>query len=462
MKIIKQKKQKRVKKGGKSSKMAIRKKIGIGFLVLVLIIGLVGMMSAFSNYSMIQSLKDVQSHVYNKTLNEMTIQLERNMWIMVGISVLGIVAGAIISIIISKSVIKPLRVTVQQLNFVADGDFTNPVSDQLLRTKGDFGALGLALEKMQENMRELLSKIIEASENLTSSSESLASHTDQSARATKTISDAIAQIADSSSQQAQDADRIAEKTNDLAGVINKTAEFMDHAYGISQETIEQSQSGLEIIVELNQKTATNNERAGEVRDVIHQINDFAANAESITTFIDNIASQTNLLALNASIEAARAGEAGRGFAVVADEIRKLAEDSANATKDITELIQNIQTQSQIAVRSMGDMAEANAEQNTAIGETGAIFDKNYQALNNLVSQLDVVKKYSMQVNSSKDEIVSAVEEISAISEETSASTQEASASAQQQLASIEQLETQAHGTEEMAESLMREVERFKI
>jgi methyl-accepting chemotaxis protein len=111
---------------------------------------------------------------------------------------------------------------------------------------------------------------------------------------------------------------------------------------------------------------------------------------------------------------------------------------------------------------MGDMAEANAEQNTAIGETGAIFDKNYQALNNLVSQLDVVKKYSMQVNSSKDEIVSAVEEISAISEETSASTQEASASAQQQLASIEQLETQAHGTEEMAESLMREVERFKI
>lgn len=446
----------------KGSKLTIRKKIILGFLLMIILIGIVGVLSSLSNYETIKSLTDVQMNVYNKKLKDTTIQLQNNMYMMLVISGIGVIIGAIIAVVISKSVVKPLNKTVSQIKHISSGDFTQSMDIQILNGKDEFGELGRSIDTMQKDMQRLMSDINKASQKLTTNSEQLSEHVDQSAENAKTISASFSQIAESSAQQAGDAEIITDKTKKLADMIENTSEFLEEVYTISQETIELSQNGIQIIVDLNDKTQINNTRVVDVNKVINQINDFATNAESITTFIDRIAAQTNLLALNASIEAARAGEAGRGFAVVADEIRKLAEDSANATKDITSLIHNIQEQSDIAVNNVIQMEEANEEQNLTIGETGSIFDKNYNSLNNLIQKLEVTRGYTKEVQNSKEEIVVSVEEISSISEEISASTQEALASTQEQLAALEQLESQAHETENMSEDLMKSISRFKI
>lgn len=453
---------KKDKKGKLGLNTPIRRKILLGFLLLIVLIAIVGLTSTFSNYTTIVSLEDVQQNVYNKALKDLTIQLKTNMIFTLTISIIGIVLGAIISWIVAKSVINPLKASVMQLNTMSSGNFKSDIDTELVNGKGDFGDLGRALLTMQLDIRNLLKKVQHSSNTLNESSTLLAELSNETANATKTVSNSVEEIANSSSSQARDAELIADKINQLSEAIDKTSNMMGTVYNNSSETSKLSQEGLEIILKLNEATQINTKKTTEVSAVIHQIDEFAANAESITTSIDAVASQTNLLALNASIEAARAGEAGRGFAVVADEIRKLADETANATRNVKDLILNIQAQSKVAVNSINNMNASVEGQNQSIEETAQIFDKNYTTLNSLLKDLESVKNYTDRINQSKEEIVEAVEQISASSEETSATTQEVSASTQQQLASIEQIASQAEDTKSMAEMLQREVSKFQV
>lgn len=457
---------KRGKKGQKGKSLGlsipIRRKITFGFALIIMIIAIVGLIGAISNYSTIISLEDVQQNVYNKTLKELTLQLKANMVITIVTSVAGVLLGIGVSAAVAISVIRPLRATVEQIHTISKGDFESGIHPELVNGKGDFGDLGKALERMQRDVQKLLRSVKESAEKLNQSSQLLAEVTNQTTESTKSVADSIGQIALSASSQARDAELIADKMTGLSDFIDQTSQMMDQAYTIATDTGHLSQEGLEIIIKLNETTQENNQKASEVSEVIHHIDEFAANAQSVTTFIDGIASQTNLLALNASIEAARAGEAGRGFAVVAEEIRKLADDTANATRNVNDLILNIQAQSRVAVASIVNMNKSIESQNTSIDETAGIFDKNYLSLTQLVSKLEAVKHYTDLVNENKKEIVSAVEQISAVSEETSASTQEASASSQQQLASIEQIANQAEETRSMAEFLKQSIARFRV
>jgi len=155
----------------------------------------------------------------------------------------------------------------------------------------------------------------------------------------------------------------------------------------------------------------------------------------------SIADQTNLLALNAAIEAARAGEQGRGFAVVAEEVRKLAEQSASAAKEIYNLINAIQAESQKAVHSTADAIKEVEAGTSVVQEVGDKFKEIISAVQDLTSQ---------------------IQEVASATEQMSAGVQNVAASTEEQTAAMEEVSASAQSLSSLAEELNMLVAKFKV
>ncbi|HML35687.1 methyl-accepting chemotaxis protein [Sporomusa sphaeroides] len=199
-----------------------------------------------------------------------------------------------------------------------------------------------------------------------------------------------------------------------------------------------------------------------VGQAIAELADNSQKIGQIVEVITSIAGQTNLLALNAAIEAARAGEQGRGFAVVAEEVRKLAEQSAASSRQIADLIREIQLGTDRAVKEIGMTETTVTEQEQAVAHLTEQFNDIKHAIANMATRIQQVASGTQAINAEALQVGNLITDIAAVSEESAASTEEVAAATNEQQSRLAEIATQADALLAKANMLKTEAERFII
>ncbi len=296
------------------------------------------------------------------------------------------------------------------------GDFTAVV--EVADSHSDIGKLGNRINEMTTNLRGLILEIRDAVDATASASHEISSSADEMASGAQQQTLQTTEVASSVEQMTKTIIETSKNTSVASDIARKAGSTAKEGGKVIEETIE----GMNSIAEVVSHSAS----------TVQNLANSSSQIGEIVQVIEDIADQTNLLALNAAIEAARAGEQGRGFAVVADEVRKLAERTTKATKEITVMIKTIQNETEKAINSMSN--------GTSKVENGKILaNKAGKALIEIITSTERVSDVITQVAAAAEEQSRASDEISRSIETINSVTQETSSGVSQIATAVDDL-----------------------
>jgi methyl-accepting chemotaxis protein len=327
----------------------------------------------------------------------------------VGLTIVGLALGLCAWKVVN-GIVRRLDRTVAYVGLVADGDLTATIADD--DRDDELGQLSRVMGKMIHSLQEIIQRVNGLSENLAGSSEEIAVSAQKIAENSNQQRAGTAQISTAMHEMSVTVQQISDGSREAAAHTTHVEELARDGNAVVQHALESIKS-------LAHSVESSCERIGE-------LGNRSAEIGKIIDVIDEIADQTNLLALNAAIEAARAGEQGRGFAVVADEVRKLAERTGRATKEITETISCMQRELRDATEAMKSDMTKTEHALEASNQT----DKSLQAI---VDATRLAQSMTRQIadaaneqSSASAEINQSMQGISDMAENSSMAAQEAS------------------------------------
>ena len=333
---------------------------------------------------LLQELVTMQRNSMDATANGIDDKAMAATRMIVILSGCALVLGAIVSWLLTRGIVLPIRDAVSVAETVASGDLTRTIE---AHSKDETGALLRALRHMNDSLVGIVSQVRGGTDTIaTASREISAGNLDLSAR-----------------------------TEQQAGALEETAASMEELTTTVRQNADNARQANQLAIAASEVATQGGAVVGEVITTMGAINDSSQRIADIIGVIDGIAFQTNILALNAAVEAARAGEQGRGFAVVASEVRNLAQRSAAAAKEIKELI---------------TASVANVDAGTKlVDQAGSTMEQVVGSIRRVTDIMAEITSASQEQTGGIEQVNSAIAQMDQVTQQNAALVEEAAAAA---------------------------------
>lgn len=303
-------------------------------------------------------------------------------WVVLGVGVFALLVGLIAALTITRSIVRPLNRAVVYAQAVANGDLTSQI---LVTGNDETTALLDALRSMNANLMNIIGRVHDGSDSIAMASAQIAAgNTDLSSR-----------------------------TEEQASSLAETAATMEQLTTTVKQNADNAQQANQLAESAAGAATNSGDVVSQVVAMMGSIDDSGKKVAEIVGVIDSIAFQTNILALNAAVEAARAGEQGRGFAVVASEVRALAQRSATAAREITELIDT--------------SVSATGQGNQLAIQAGESMNKTVDGIKRVVDIMAEISAASNEQSIGINQVNQAVAQMDQVTQQNAALVEEASA-----------------------------------
>ncbi len=397
----------------------------------------------------------------NHLIEKNDVDASRNNTILLMTTIISSIIGIILSMMLLKSILLPLRTINNQLKDIAngEGDLTKTVK---VKGNNEFGQLASSFNAFVSSLKEMIVQISMSANQVAASSEQLSASAEQSEASAKQVSSSMQMIAASSEQQHSLTENSLHSVNHSLENLMKVAQTTNDVAEVSNIMNKRAENGANLVLRMEEQMQSIDQSVERANHGVRSFAHRAAEIKDISTLISEISGQTNLLALNAAIEAARAGEHGQGFAVVAEEVRKLADEASKSANKIQDLVVTIQKDSNETVANI-ELVKENVTSGLSFSQlTVREIQDIILSIEQVTSQIQEVAAMTQQISTGFEVVQHSIDEMAKGSKETLASTENVATATEEQLASIEEVSNATASLSKLAEELEAIVSRFKV
>ena len=359
-------------------------------------------------------------------------------------------------------ILKPIQDTALHIEKMGQGDFSTNVKPELLQRKDEFGQWASALKRMGDNVKGMIAKVMQTTEQVAASAQELTANAEQSSEVSNQVATSVGKVAAGADRGRQAKDESGRMVRQLVENMNNVQTHVEAMAKFTDTAVNRTISGKTISGHAVEQMSNVSQSTGKVGAALEKLSQSSNEIREIVQLISGIAAQTNLLALNAAIEAARAGEQGRGFAVVAEEVRKLAEQSQAATQRIVGLIEKNGQDLAGANLAMDETSGAVVSGVESVNSAGREFEAISALIGELIERTQTVKQTVNDVGNNIGAIRQSSDLVGQSIAETASEAETVSAATQEQAAAIEEIAAASQVLAQLAQELAGASRVFRI
>ncbi|WFD10850.1 methyl-accepting chemotaxis protein [Tepidibacter hydrothermalis] len=363
------------------------------------------------------------------------------------------------SFILHVILVRPINELINRSQTVLDGDLTEKVKVEAI---GEIGLLATTVDNMTKSLRNIITKIQIDTNNLTNATMPLSAATEQSMCSTQSLAASTEEISALCENQTSSIESFQATLEEISASVEEISASTQQSSATANLAVETSQNGVDAVDDVFNKLIAVENKSEELQQIVNGLEHESKQITQFVGVISVLSEQTNILALNAAIEASRAGDAGKGFSVVAEEVRKLAEECAEAAKNIITLNTKNLDVTKSAVASIIDVKNE-------VSFSRDLVEKAKQSLKIIITSTNEIDSNSANIAESVEQQASAIEyinkaleEVVTTSSEIEATTQQSNAATEKQVSASEVINESAKNLQNVSEELRELTKQFKI